>query len=302
METLTVFTPTYNRAHLLEQLYDSLVNQTSKDFLWLIIDDGSTDNTRELVDGWINENLIHVQYHFQNNKGMVGAHNTAHYIMTTELCVCIDSDDFMPENAVQRIIELWNQHGYEKSAGMVGLDSFKDGAIVGAKFPENVKEAKFTEITQKYKAHGDKKFVHNRKVFNKYLPYQFFEGEKFPITSYLYLFIEQNHRWLLFNEVFSIIEYMPDGLSRNLFRQYLESPKSFCLYRKARMAYAYNYKNKFRNTIHYVSSSIMCKNWSLIRDTPSKFTVILAIPLGVVLFLYLKVSNRKTVLKKEYQK
>ena len=70
MKTLTVFTPTYNRAYCLDQCYDSLVRQTSHDFLWLIIDDGSSDNTKELVDSWVEEGKIDIQYHYQDNLGI----------------------------------------------------------------------------------------------------------------------------------------------------------------------------------------------------------------------------------------
>lgn len=297
MKSITVFTPTYNRAYCLGQLYESLLKQTSKDFLWLIIDDGSTDNTKDVVDGWIKEDKISIQYFYQTNKGMVGAHNTAHHIMETELCVCMDSDDFMPDNAIERILTLWKQHGYPESAGMVGLDAYKNGTIVGTKLPETVDECKFSELYVKYKVSGDKKFIHNRKVFNKYLPYPFFDGEKFPITSYLYLFIEQEHKLLLFNEVFCVVEYLPDGLSMNLFNQYKQSPKSFAHYRKAKMKFALNYKERFKNAIHYVSSSIMLKNTKFISESPFKLTTLLAVPFGVILYLYLMNTKKKAILK-----
>ena len=88
--TLTIFTPSYNRAYTLHKCYESLKKQTSKDFCWLIIDDGSTDNTKELVDNWIDENIIEIKYHYQNNQGMHGAHNTAYELIDTELNVCIE--------------------------------------------------------------------------------------------------------------------------------------------------------------------------------------------------------------------
>ena len=83
-----------------------LIRQTCKDFIWLIIDDGSTDNTKELVDSWIKENKIEIRYHWQENQGMHGAHNTAYELIDTELNVCIDSDDYMPDDAVEKIISI----------------------------------------------------------------------------------------------------------------------------------------------------------------------------------------------------
>ena len=99
MATLTVFTPTYNRAYILQRCYESLVRQTSKDFIWLIIDDGSTDNTKSLVDQWIKEkNEFEIKYVYKENGGMHTGHNKAYELIDTELKVCIDSDDFMPDN------------------------------------------------------------------------------------------------------------------------------------------------------------------------------------------------------------
>lgn len=102
MENLTIFTPTYNRAYCLTNCYESLKRQTCKSFIWLIIDDGSNDNTKELVDSWIAEKHIKIMYHWQRNQGMHGAHNTAYEMIETELNVCIDSDDYMPDDAVEK--------------------------------------------------------------------------------------------------------------------------------------------------------------------------------------------------------
>lgn len=296
MKKLTIFTPTYNRKHLLPKLYESLKSQTDQNFCWLIIDDGSSDGTAALVEEWQQEDQIPIQYHYQQNRGMVFAHNTAHHLMATELCVCIDSDDFMPPDAVEKILSFWGQHGYPDSAGIVGLDNYSTGKIIGTLLP-NIKECTFSELYVKYKIHGDKKFVHNRNVFNRYLPYTFFEGEKFPVTSYLYLLIEQKHQLLMCNEVFCTVEYREDGLSNNIINQYKESPKSFAFYRLAKMKYALNYKERFKNAVHYVSSSLMAKNQNFLAESEFKATTALATLPGMVLYLYLK-NTKKTALNK----
>ena len=106
MKTLTVFTPTFNRAYTLHKCYESLKRQSSKDFVWLIVDDGSSDNTKEIVDKWISENEIEIRYHYQKNKGMHGAHNTAYELIDTEINTCIDSDDYMTDDAVEKIVNF----------------------------------------------------------------------------------------------------------------------------------------------------------------------------------------------------
>ena len=97
MPTLTVFTPAYNRAHTITRTYESLCRQTCKDFTWLVVDDGSTDGTRALIEQWIAAGVIDIRYIYQANQGMHGAHNTAYRNITTELNTCIDSDDYMPD-------------------------------------------------------------------------------------------------------------------------------------------------------------------------------------------------------------
>ena len=98
---ITVFTPAYNRAHTLPRTYESLKRQNNKNFIWLIIDDGSIDNTQELVDQWIKEdNDFIIQYIYKENGGMHTAHNVAYQNITTELNVCIDSDDCLADNAI----------------------------------------------------------------------------------------------------------------------------------------------------------------------------------------------------------
>ena len=108
MVQLTVFTPTYNRSGLLSRCFESMKRQTSKEFIWMIIDDGSTDNTFEIVKKWMNQPLdFQMEYYYKENGGLHTAYNEAISHIETELCVCIDSDDFMPDNAVERILSFW---------------------------------------------------------------------------------------------------------------------------------------------------------------------------------------------------
>lgn len=123
MATLTVFTPLYNRINTLKRTYESLKRQTSKDFVWLIIDDGSTDNPYEIIKEWIKiNNGFEIRYVYKKNGGMHTAHNTAYENIDTELNVCVDSDDYMPDNAVQLIIDCWNKNKNKGYAGIIALD------------------------------------------------------------------------------------------------------------------------------------------------------------------------------------
>ena len=117
---LTVFTPAFNRAHTLHRTYQSLVNQDCKDFLWLVIDDGSKDNTCELIKQWQQEeNGFEIRYIYKENGGMHTAHNVAYENINTELNICIDSDDILAPGAVRKISEIWKIVDNKKYAGII---------------------------------------------------------------------------------------------------------------------------------------------------------------------------------------
>ena len=133
MIRLTVFTPAYNRADLLSRCFESMKRQTNKNFIWMIIDDGSTDNTRQLVEGWMAQpGDFPIEYYYKENGGLHTAYNEAIAHIDTELCVCIDSDDFMPYDAVEKILQCWDEKGSDRVAGIVGLDYEVGGKMLPA--------------------------------------------------------------------------------------------------------------------------------------------------------------------------
>lgn len=287
--TLTVFTPAYNRAHTIGRTYESLCRQTCKDFEWLVVDDGSTDNTKELVEGWIKENKIPIRYIYQQNQGMHGAHNTAYANITTELNTCIDSDDFMPDDAVENIVSFWKENGSDKYAGIIGLDQMESGEIIGTDFPDDIVETTLQDFYLKG-GKGDKKLVYRTDVITKYPPYPLFEGERYVGLAYKYMLIDQDYTLLTLNKPLVTVEYQADGSSYNMFKQYWRNPKGFAFYRKAEMVTTKSLKRKLMVCIHYVSSSIICKNWNFIQESPEKLLTILAIPAGILLYYKIKRS------------
>ncbi|OAS17198.1 glycosyltransferase family 2 protein [Paenibacillus oryzisoli] len=292
MTKLTVFTPTYNRAYCLPTCYESLKKQTSKDFVWLIIDDGSTDHTDQVVAGWIAENVIGIRYHRQDNQGMHGAHNTAYQLIDTELNVCIDSDDYMPPNAVERILTFWEEHGSDQVSGMIGLDSYTDGRIIGTKLPELLERSTLFELYSKHGVTGDKKLVYRSELTRAY-PYPIFENEKYVGLAYKYYKLDQQYEMLLLNEVLCCVEYLPDGSSLNMVKQYVKNPRGFAFYRKELMKLPFaSLSFKFKQCIHYVSSCIISGNRRFMRETPAKLLTFLAIPLGCMLYWYVSRKSR----------
>ncbi|MBD5232779.1 MAG: glycosyltransferase family 2 protein [Bacteroidales bacterium] len=281
MKTLTIFTPAYNRAHTIGRTYESLLRQTCKDFEWLVVDDGSTDNTEALVKGWTEEGLIPIKYIRQENQGMHGAHNTAYRNITTELNTCIDSDDFMPDNGVELIVNFWHEHGSDKYAGIIGLDQTEDGKIIGAAFPDEMKATTLMDYYAKGGS-GDKKLVYRTDVIKNYPEYPLFEGERYVGLAYKYMLIDKDYKMLVLNEPLVTVEYQLDGSSYNMYRQYWRNPKGFSFFRKTEMICAPTLKRRFVSCVHYVASSIIAKNKSFLKESPKKALTILALPFGLI--------------------
>lgn len=293
MATLTIFTPVYNRAKTLGRTYESLVKQKCKDFVWLIVDDGSLDNTKELVEKWKNEESgFEIRYIYKENGGMHTAHNIAYENIDTELNVCIDSDDCLAEEAVQKILNKWEavkDFGY---AGIIGLDAdMNTGEIIGSKFPEDMRETTLVEYYAKG-GKGDKKLVYRTDVINMYPPYPVFAGEKYVALAYKYRLIDNDYKLAVLNEVLCNVEYQTDGSSGTMYKQYLKNPRGFAFWRKISMQYPESRKRMFRDYVHYVSSSLIGHNCHFIKESPKKVYTLLAIPFGALLTVYIKYKAR----------
>lgn len=291
MKSLTVFTPAFNRAHLLPRIYESLKIQTCQDFIWLIIDDGSADDTRQVVSAFIAENKVEIQYIGQENQGMHSAHNTAYENINTPLNTCIDSDDFMPVDAVKKILDKWKSIvDKEKYSGLVGLDADLDGNLIGSQFTTDT-----TTLEDFYLkgGTGDKKLVYRTAVMQKYPAYPLFPGEKYVGLGYKYLLADQDFELVTLNEILVLVDYQQGGSSNNMFRQYYKNPRGFAFIRKQGMVLSKSPMKRFKDAIHYVSSSLLSRNSNFITESPRRFLTILAFPLGFVLYAIVLLKNLK---------
>lgn len=293
MATLTVFTPAYNRAHTLHRTYESLCIQGCKDFLWLIVDDGSTDGTNELVKTWQKQNNgFEIRYLFKENGGMHTAHNAAYEVIDTELNVCIDSDDCLAADSVKKILDKWSivkDLGY---AGIIGLDADMNGNIIGKGFPDGMTE---TTLSGYYATggSGDKKLVYRTDIIRNYPPYPVFEGEKYVALAYKYRLIDQDYKLAILDEVLCNVEYQADGSSGTMWKQYLKNPKGFAFWRKVCMQYPTSKKRKIIDCIHYCSSSILAGNHHFISESPDKILTFFCSPLGLLLTHIVKKEARE---------
>lgn len=272
--------------------YTSLCNQRCKDFVWLVIDDGSQDNTAELVRHWQSvDNGFEIQYIYKENGGMHTAHNVAYANINTELNVCIDSDDCLAEDAVEKIFAKWQRVKEKGYAGIIGLDADMNGNIIGKGFSSDLTE---TTVSGYYAAGGagDKKLVYRTDVIASYPEYPVFPGEKYVALAYKYRLIDQDYKMAVLNDVLCNVEYQPDGSSATMWKQYAKNPKGFAFWRKVCMQYPTSTKRLLVDCIHYVAESIIAEESCFIRNSPRKTLTMLVAPIGVALAFLVRCANK----------
>lgn len=324
MKTLTVFTPTYNRKHTLLRTYESLCRQTCHDFDWLVIDDGSSDGTSEWIESlgpksistsqkfdWMgrilddeNENHFFIQapnvridYIFKPNGGLYTGYNVAYQTIQTELCVCIDSDDYMPDDAVDRIVRMWqglSEVERKKYCGIVGLDfNVVDKRPIGGMFLEGLSAGFFMD----YQHGGDTKQVMRTSLMKKVAPQVGFKGERDFNPFYMLVQVLDQYPILFVNENLCWVEYQTggDSMSAGIWKQYRRSPRSYAKYRinEMKLRHGLSTMGKLKSCSHYVSSCIIAKDKKWLANTPLKLFTILAIPMGVIETLFILWKTRK---------
>ena len=287
MKTLTVFTLTYNRAYCLNKCYESLLRQTCDDFEWLVVDDGSTDNTRELVAQWQREcTLFKINYIYKPNGGMHSGYNIAYDHIETELAMSIDSDDFLPDNAVELVVNFWELNSSAEVAGIVGLDIYTSGKVIGTKLPD-VDRIKIYDFYNRYHGSGDKKMVYRTELMRPIKSPEF-PGERLFPTCYRYFLLDLDYDMLVLNKPLCIVEYAEDGFTQNIIKQYKKNLNSFIYYRKFIMTYPNaTLKHKFMFCIHYVAECLLKKERNWLKKSPEKILTFCAIPFGLLLYIYI---------------
>lgn len=292
---ITVFTPTYNRKDCIHRCYESLQRQTSYNFEWLIIDDGSTDHTEEMIRRWqAEERRFSIRYCYKENGGLHTGYNKGIELARTELFVCIDSDDWMPDDAIEKIERIWREISDKGYVGIMGIDRYEDGRCVGDEFPGGVCEMFLYEKLTKYKIPGDKKMIHRTDLLKKVAPMSTFPGEKFFNPSYMMYQLDQFGKLFAINECLCIVDYQPDGMSRNFYKQLRNSPRSFAETRKLYLNFpGISAAFKLRHSIHYVSNCFMAKRlWQGLKESVYPFYFMLALLPGFALYLLILYKTR----------
>lgn len=289
---LTVFTPTYNRAYTLTRLYESLKRQTNQNFTWLVVDDGSTDETQALIDSFVRENILDIRYVYQENAGKMQAHNRAAEACDTALFVCVDSDDYLTDTAVDELIQVWNgekSHHFSGIAAYKGLDAVTN--LGKGAFP-SVHSCTLKELSSAG-FQGDTTLCFNTSVLRKF-SFPQIPGEKFLSESYLYDQIDQQYQCIVYPRILTICEYLEDGYSRNMNRISFQNPIGRMYHEAQNMVLSKTLKQKLQAAIRYDMYKAIARHEHIKRfSLPEKIVLAGLYPIGYLC----SVRKRKQVEK-----
>lgn len=230
MSFLTVFTPVFNRAYIITQLYESLCRQTDKDFEWLVVDDGSDDNIDELMAGFKAEGKITITYITQPNGGKHTAINRGVSEAGGQFFMIVDSDDYLTDNAVEWIHQTSELIAEDnRFAGISGIRIRPDGSKIGGGGDFGSIDANALDIRLKYGVSGDLAEVFKTEVLRRY-PFPVFEGEKFCPEAMVWNRIAEKYMLRYCHKGIYVCEYLADGLTAKITRMRRNSPQASMTY------------------------------------------------------------------------
>lgn len=225
---ITLFTPSYNRCSNLKKLYESLCRQTDKNFIWYIIDDGSSDNTSEYVDEIKKENKIDIMFYRKNNGGKHSTFNVLFDTCKTDYFICVDSDDYLLDDAVEIINnKLLTYFDDDNIWGVVGPRAKENGESYSKWLLNDNSKIKFCELYSKYKYVGDTYIIIDANKVKKY-KFPIYNGEKLVPENVLYDYLDQRYFVKSSSYLFYISEYKEDGYTKNATKLLNNSPNGTC--------------------------------------------------------------------------
>lgn len=293
MKTITVVTPTYNRANKLKKAFDSLKKQTIKDFEWLIIDDGSIDDTENIIENFKKESNFDIFYYKQVNQGKHIALNRAFKEAKTDLSMILDSDDCLTETAVEEVLEIHKKYrDNEKIAAYV----FQRGKLnkPEERITHIFKDEEFIDNYNTYiinkEIKGDKEEVFKTKILKNY-SYPQYNGEKFVGEGVLWSKISHNYDMVFCNKAIYLCEYLEGGLTKSGRSFRMKNPQGGKYHAEEYLDKRYKNKIRIKNAILYLVYSKALKEsyFKILKDRKEKFLFILAkIPSEIVYYKWKK--------------
>jgi glycosyltransferase involved in cell wall biosynthesis len=283
---VTIFTPTYNRSYIINQLYKSLLNQTNKDFEWLIIDDGSNDGTESLINSFIKENSISLRYFKQNNGGKHRAINKGLTLAEGELFFIVDSDDYLTKNAISLISEYHEKLFDDTTlAGVSFRRGYNEKEPIGSKVLFNDFKSNVFDFRYIHKIKGDQAEVYKTEILKNY-NFPDYKNEKFCAEGLLWNRLGLKYKILWTSKIVYICNYLEDGLTSKTIKNRKKSPKYSMLYYSELEKYRIPYIQKLKANINFWRFSFESKD-SIVNKLKRVDILIslLGFPIGVLMYL-----------------
>lgn len=286
---LTIFTPTFNRGNLLYRIYDSLKTQAIYNFEWLIIDDGSTDNTEEIVQKFLLNKTFPVRYYKKENGGKHTAHNFAVSVAKGEYFMCLDSDDRLSENAMTDLMDCIEL--CDKNEGIIAYKVDEEGNLLSDIYPKDLIKTNTIELTLRFHCSGEFTLLYPTDVL-KENTFPVFQGERFISENVIYDVLSDICNMRLLNSAITLCEYQDDGYTSNFSRIMKSSPAGFALYFMQRIDLQKNLAERLNMAAKYLSMKHFAgNNKSDVRlkyKGSYKYSVLIAYPLSIAYSLYYK--------------
>lgn len=251
---ITVFTPAYNRAKFLPRVYESLCRQTYKDFEWVIVDDGSVDDTRSVVEQFSQNSTLNtnsIRYYYQENGGKHRAINRGVKEAKGELFLILDSDDTLPERSLEWINHYYQQIKDDASfGGVCGYMAHHDGTVIGHGNDDEVLDANSIEMRYQYHILGDMLEVFRTSVMRE-IPFPDIPGEKFVPEALVWNRIACKYRLRVFHEVVYYRDYLDGGLTDKIVKIRMTSPLASMMTYAELNSYQIPFVSKVKAAINY---------------------------------------------------
>ena len=249
---ITILTPTFNRAHLLPRLFESLTHQTDFNFEWLVIDDGSTDGTSDLFAGKTFLSApFPIRYYRQENSGKHRALNAGVKQAKGDFIFIADSDDWLLPQSVAIVGQHTSAIADDNIfAGVAGLDVFDDERIVGTGLPQDIIDCNAMDIRYRYHVDGDLKEVFKTTVLQEF-PFPEIQDEKFCPEQLVWFRIAQKYKLRYFNTPIYVAEYQPNGITASIIRVRMLAPQATCMMYAEMLAYKIPFKEKIKAAINF---------------------------------------------------
>lgn len=286
---LTILTPTYNRGKYLGDIFKVLQQQTNQNFEWMIVDDGSTDNTKEIVESFIESNKLRIRYFYKENGGKHTAVNYGLKYISTKLTVILDSDDTFTNDAVEVIKKIYSENKNEKNiCGFTFLRQRKNGELFGKAFPRegryNFSEWRLSKISA-----GERCDVFYSEIMKQY-PFSEYEGEKYIGESTMMIKMSYKYDMIGKNIVIGISDYLEGGLTDSNRRLRLHSLLGSIEYCNLCMMPGIYWRRRLKSALLYDTYGFL-KNIGpekLINDSNVPLLTTIFYPISIIIGRYWK--------------